>query len=82
MPVKKNPVRESQKPDEGCCRERRGDHGLFWPIAMIMVGLVWLAKNMGWLAHDVPWFPLLLIAFGVYLIVRHATRQGDKKESP
>jgi len=49
---------------------------------MIIVGLVWLARNMGWLDHDVPWFPLLLIGFGVYLIVRHTSRQGEKRETP
>ena len=81
MPVKKNPVNETREPEGGCCRNRRGDRGLFWPVAMIVVGLVWLARNMGWLNHDVPWFPLLLIGFGVYLIVRHTTRQGEKRGS-
>ena len=82
MPVKKNPINETREPEGGCCRGRMGDRGLFWPVAMIVVGLVWLARNMGWLNHDVPWFPLLLIGFGVYMIVRHKTRQGEKRENP
>ncbi len=82
MPAKKKKtedVRESRRengPDLG------GDRSLFWPVAMILVGLVWLARNMGWLEHDFPWFPLLLIGFGVYLIVRHTTRQGEKRGNP
>jgi hypothetical protein len=82
MPVKKNPVNETREREKGEWFDRRGDRGLFWPVAMIVVGLVWLAKNMGWLNRDVPWFPLLLIAFGVYLIVRHTSRQGEKRETP
>jgi fatty acid desaturase len=82
MPVKKKITKEVRESERECCPDRRGDHGLFWPIALILVGLVWLARNMGWLDHDVPWFPLLLIGFGVYLIVRHTTRQGEKKETP
>jgi hypothetical protein len=82
MPVKKNTIDEIHENEKGCCHDRRGDRGIFWPVAMIVVGLVWLAKNMGWLNRDVPWFPLLLIGFGVYLIVRHTTRQGEKRETP
>jgi hypothetical protein len=82
MPVKKNPINEIPESEGECCRGRRGDRGLFWPVAMIVVGLVWLARNMGWLNRDVPWFPLLLIGFGVYMIVRHTTRQGVKRENP
>jgi hypothetical protein len=82
MPVKKNSAVDSRESEKECCRGHRGEHGLFWPIAMIIVGLVWLARNMGWLDHDVPWFPLLLIGFGVYLIVKHNSRQAEKRENP
>ena len=81
MPVKKNPIHEIRESEGECCCGRRGDRSLFMPVAMIVVGIVWLARNMGWLNHDVPWFPLLLIGFGVYLIVCHTTRQGEKRDS-
>jgi len=81
MPAKKKTT--DDVPESG--RERRPDRsrdrGLFWPVAMILAGLLWLAKDMGWLDRDVPWFPLLLIGLGVYLIVRHTSRQGEKRET-
>ncbi len=80
MPVKKNVPNEPETSDRCCCSDRHEPHGLFWPIAMIIIGVVWLARNMGWFDHDVPWIPLLMIAFGVYLIVRHNARRGDKSE--
>jgi hypothetical protein len=82
MPVRKNSAADAGESEKGSSRDHRGERGLFWPVALIIVGLVWLARNMGWLEHDVPWFPLLLIGFGVYLIVKHNSRQGEKKENP
>jgi len=82
MPAKKKNTIEVRESGKENSPERREDRGLFWPVALILVGFVWLARNMGWLDHDVPWFPLLLIGLGVYLIVRHTTRQGEKRENP
>jgi hypothetical protein len=81
MPEKKSGFKET--PTKNTTRRPayyRRDHRLFWPIAMIGFGLVWLAKDMGWLARDIPWFPIFLIVCGVYLIVRHATRQEEQKD--
>ncbi|MBN2202493.1 hypothetical protein JW777_11100 [bacterium] len=74
MPSKKSPV-----PEKGRPVPRGGSNETFWPIALISVGLVWLARNMGWLDRDVPWLPLLLIGLGVYLIVRQNSRRNDKQ---
>jgi hypothetical protein len=76
MPVKKMPVNEKDRPSR-----RSGSNEMFWPVALIATGLVWLARNMGWLDRDVPWFPLLLIGLGVYLIVRQNARREDKRDS-
>jgi hypothetical protein len=76
MPVKKTPDDEKGKPPA-----HRGSNEMFWPIALIAVGLIWLAKNMGWLDQDVPWFPLMLIGLGVYLVVRQNARREDKRDS-
>lgn len=40
--------------------------GLFLPITLILFGLLWLAKNLGYLDRDIPWFPLILIIVGLY----------------
>jgi hypothetical protein len=76
MPIKKTLMDEKSRPS---CRCRSNE--TFWPVALIAVGLVWLARNMGWLDRDVPWFPLLLIGLGVYLIVRQNSRRDDKRDS-
>jgi fatty acid desaturase len=73
--LKENPADKAARRPE-CCRK---DSRLFWPIAMIGFGLVWLAKDMGWLDRDIPWFPLFLIVCGVYLIIRHTTRHEERK---
>lgn len=51
---------------------------LFWPIFLIVIGFVWLARNLGWLGPHFPWFPLALIAFGVYLLCARTTRKKEK----
>lgn len=66
--------------------ERKGHHGhtMFWGIVLIVVGLIWLGNNVGWFFYDVPWFPVAMIAVGIYLIVRHWDREkstdGKKSE--
>ena len=75
MPTKKSPVPEKGRPSCRC-----GSNETFWPVALIAVGLIWLARNMGWLDRDVPWLPLLLIGLGVYLIVRQNSRRDDKQD--
>ena len=47
-------------------------HELFWPGVLIVVGLYFLLRNLGlieWLRPDIV-FPILIIALGVWLIVR------------
>ena len=47
-------------------------HELFWPGVLIVVGLYFLLRNLGlldWLRPDIV-VPSLIIALGVWLIVR------------
>ncbi len=48
---------------------RRG--GEFAGILLIVIGFIFLAQNLDWFDWDLPWFPLLLIVIGVYLIYNH-----------
>jgi hypothetical protein len=44
----------------------------FWAVALILWGGYYLLKNLGlldWIHNDVIW-PILLIALGVFLLVR------------
>lgn len=68
----------ASKQQERHAHWREARCGLFWPIFLIVVGLVWLARNLGWLGPNFPWFPLALIAFGVYLLCH---RTGHVRES-
>jgi len=46
-------------------------HSLFWGIVMIVVGFVWLGNNLGWFSYEIPWVPVVMIAVGIYLILRY-----------
>src|SRR5207247_2478307 len=51
-------------------------HRLFWPAVLILSGLYFLARNLGWLEWlraDIFW-PLVLIAVGAWLILRRGRR--------
>ena len=50
---------------------------MFWGVTLIVLGLVWLGNNMGWFYPEVPMIPLLLIAVGIHLVLKHV-----KKENP
>jgi hypothetical protein len=46
----------------------------FWPGVLIVLGLYFLLNNLGlldWLRPEIAW-PIVLIAVGVWLIVRRA----------
>ena len=58
---------------------RKGHHGhtLFWGIVLIVVGIIWLSNNLELLIYEIPWIPVVMIAGGIYLIIRN----WEKEES-
>lgn len=53
-----------------------GGWGLFWGVALVLVGAYSLLSNLGlldWLNGDILW-PSLLILFGVVLIIGRVRR--------
>ncbi|MBI4114452.1 MAG: hypothetical protein HY445_01265 [Candidatus Niyogibacteria bacterium] len=49
-----------------CCK----GGGFAWGFFFVLIGAFLLAREMGWLFVDVSFWPALIIAFGVYLIVK------------
>ena len=53
-----------------------GGKRIVWPIILIVVGLLFLASNLGYLQwHELrsflaTWWPLILIAIGIEQLVR------------
>jgi Flp pilus assembly protein TadB len=62
-------------------------HQLFWGLALVIVGLVWLGNNLGWFQYSIPLIPVAMIVAGVFLILKHkeisdnTKEQSKKKES-
>ena len=55
-------------------------HSIFWGIVLIAVGLIWLGGNMGWFDYDIPWFAVVLIALGIYMVVRNWEKSDSKEK--
>lgn len=50
---------------------RRGNRdSLFWGIALIVVGAVWMGKSFGMFFWGPPLLPTVLIVLGLFLIFR------------
>ena len=37
---------------------------------MVLVGGYFFAEEMGWISHDIPLWPLLIIATGAWMIIK------------
>jgi hypothetical protein len=50
---------------------RRARDGIFWGLALVIVGLVILANHFHWMHDDVPVIPTVFILLGLYLILEN-----------
>jgi hypothetical protein len=58
-------------------------HNIFWGVALVAVGLIWLAGNTGWFDFDIPWFAIVLIVVGIYLVIRNwEKKESSEKDNP
>ena len=55
-------------------------HSIFWGIALLLVGLIWLGNNLGWFDYHVSWLPIIMIAGGIYLIVRNLKKEESEED--
>ncbi len=43
---------------------------VFWGSFIVLLGFLWFASSAGWIEmFGVSWWPIILIAFGLYLIM-------------
>ncbi|HEY1393446.1 MAG TPA: DUF5668 domain-containing protein [Methylibium sp.] len=51
-------------------------------IVLIVVGLLLLANNLGWLgfAWLRDWWPLLLVALGLWSVLTHSPADNERKD--
>ncbi len=65
-------AKHSEKSSEIRERRLRRKHNdtVFWGFSLIVVGSFWLSRNMGWLDWDLPFWPLVIIALGLFILFR------------
>lgn len=39
-------------------------------LVLVIIGIVWLGKDMGWIPASLPLLPIILIAVGIILALR------------
>jgi Flp pilus assembly protein TadB len=71
-------IEDGVKETEGRWGKRSGSHSIFGGALLILIGLIWLGSNMGWFMNDIPWVPLVMIAVGVYLVLKHHDMSKDE----
>ena len=47
-----------------------GGRGNLWGWTLLLVGGYFLARDMGWIASNLPFWPVLLVALGLHSLFR------------
>ncbi|MBC8276937.1 MAG: hypothetical protein H8E46_01795 [FCB group bacterium] len=58
-------IDEKINPERKSCSHRSSE---FWGIALLILGFLFLADNFHWIEFDIPFWPLVMIIGGGYLI--------------
>ncbi len=51
-------------------RQHYSSYGIGFALVVLVIGLYWLSKDMGWIQTDVSIWPILLIVLGTYWILK------------
>jgi len=57
-----------------CCGPHSGSSAFGWGAFFIILGGYFLAQELGYISTGVSIWPVLLVAFGVYLVVKNLGR--------
>ena len=63
-------------------KDGHGGQSIFWGIVLIVIGFLWLGRNLGWFLFNIPWFPLILIAVGIYVVLKYWDRNENDEGKP
>jgi len=55
----------------GCCGS-----GFGFGVCLIVLGGFFLARDMGWISNDFSFWPVAILALGVYLVVSKSLRKS------
>ncbi len=45
-------------------------NGLFWGLFILVLGIWFLAKDLGWISLNISIWPIVLIVLGIWLIAK------------
>lgn len=63
---------------QGIKHGKKDKNHLFWGIAFLIIGFIWMAEILDWV-YNIPWMPLLIIIIGVLLIIKGSNSQKTTK---
>ena len=64
-------IDEKINPGKRTCSQRSSE---FWGIVLLILGFLFLADNFHWIHWDIPFWPLVMIIGGGYLIFTGSNR--------
>jgi hypothetical protein len=73
----------AEKPDRHSVKTttRGSGHSIFWGLVLMTIGFIWMGRNLDWFRQDIPWMSLIMIAIGLYLVLRYwdQSRKGRSR---
>jgi hypothetical protein len=43
--------------------------GFGFPLLLIIIGLIWLARDYGWIPKEIPLVPWIILGIGVWILI-------------
>lgn len=43
--------------------------GIGFPLLLIIIGVIWLARDYGWIPKELPLIPWILVGIGAWILI-------------